>query len=121
MESQFDDQTQDLVTAEGYARLQSQHCSLTEQLKVANAAIGEAAGDNRDGHDNHAYEAALQEVALLSTRLHRLEKRMENVRVVEQPDAGSGVRIGHEVTVEIEGDIETYVIGGDGDRDGSRN
>jgi len=111
------------MTKEGYAKLVAKLKELEEQIREAGQAAGEAAGASCDWHDNPAYEQAQEEQRILSKQIQDLDLRIRNARFIEDISPAEQldtVALGSTVVVEIEGDEETYFIGGSPDSNPSK-
>ncbi|MBI5152432.1 GreA/GreB family elongation factor [Candidatus Peregrinibacteria bacterium] len=76
------------------------------------AAVGEAAGDNCDWHDNAPFDAARDTFELASADIRRLRADIHDAVIIEIREQAEKVAIGSAVTVLVDGkDEKTYVIG----------
>lgn len=100
-----------LVTKEGLASLQAELDDLinVQRPQVIRAiALAREEGDLRE---NAGYDAARHDQALIERRIAELEDRIRRAEVIDQGD-NSEVRLGSKVTIEIDGESETYTIVG---------
>jgi hypothetical protein len=74
----------DSITATGYKNLLATRDTLLERLREAGQAAGDAAGDNRDWHDNPGYDLAVAEMQIISSQLAEVERRIATATIVEQ-------------------------------------
>jgi transcription elongation factor GreA len=106
------------LTPEGRAKLEAEleylrkekRREITERI-VESKEIG-GFGDNADLDD------ARNEQALVETRIQNLERMLRTAQIIEGRPAGNGVvQIGSKVTVDADGDEETYFIVGSAEAD----
>lgn len=108
------------MTRDGHRKLLQRRDLLVRSLREAGERAGDAAGINRDWHDNAGYEQAVQEMGVLQTQLDDVEVQLGTAEIIELTVAAEVVEIGSRVTVEIEGSEESYLIGGEADSDPAR-
>jgi transcription elongation factor GreA len=101
------------VTEDGLRTLREeyQHLVKNERPRIARL-IGEARefGDLRE---NAAYDAAKHDQALIERRIRELEQTLKRVDLIDEKAKRNGVvSVGSTVTIEIDGEEETYTIVG---------
>ncbi len=100
------------LTVEGRTEIEAElvHLRTVRRLEIA-AAIGAAA---EDGYlsENAAYDHAKEEQALLEGRIATLEHHLRNAVLIEEPTSHEIVQLGAKVTIEEDGEEETYSIVG---------
>jgi transcription elongation factor GreA len=99
------------LTAEGRAQIEAkyQHLINVRRAEVA-AQIGAAAEDG-DLSENAAYDHAKDEQALLEGRIAQLEHFLRNAVLIEAQATGT-VQLGAVVTIDQDGEQDTYTIVG---------
>ncbi len=99
------------LTLEGRAEIEAElvHLRNVRRQEIA-AAIGAAAEDG-DLSENAAYDHAKEEQALLEGRIATLEHFLRNAVLIESSTHDT-VQLGARVTIEEEGEEETYTIVG---------
>jgi transcription elongation factor GreA len=69
-----------------------------------------------DLRENAAYDAAKHDQGIIEGRIRELDRMLKRVEIIDESEsdgnAGAEVRIGSTVTIEIDGDEETYTIVG---------
>ena len=100
------------LTAEGAARMRAELTELTERRRPEVVARIRAAKELGDLKENADYTAAREEQSFLEGRIQALEARLRDMVVAEVPVAGEGADIGSRVTVEIDGEVESYTLVG---------
>ena len=104
------------LTQQGFENLQKEYDEFTkirrpkaiERLKTARA-MG-------DLSENSEYSAAKEELAFVEGRIKEIEELMKNAEVIDAK-LTDGIEIGSEVTVEKDGNNETYYIVGEFEAD----
>jgi len=99
------------LTAEGRAQIEVEYAHLTTVRRAEIAAQIGAAADDGDLSENAAYDHAKEEQALLEGRIAALEHFRRNAVLITNPTAGL-VQLGASVTIEQDGDSDTYTIVG---------
>ena len=103
------------VTAEGLAALQAEYDDLVNNRRpdiIRTVALAREEGDLRE---NSGYHAARHDQTMIEGRIRQLEDMLKRVEVIDANAAaksGGLVRLGTTVTIEIDGDEETYTIVG---------
>ena len=101
------------VTREGLERLRAE---LEELRTVKMPQITEAVAEARshgDLRENAAYDAARHDQMMTQRRVDELEAMLRNAVIIDETAAPSGVvGLGSKVTVDFDGDEETYTIVG---------
>jgi transcription elongation factor GreA len=99
------------LTAEGRAQIEAEYQHLVHVRRAEVAAQIGAAAEDGDLSENAAYDHAKDEQALLEGRIALLERFLRNAVLIEAPVAGV-VQLGSEVTIEQDGDQDTYTVVG---------
>ncbi|MGH2387126.1 MAG: transcription elongation factor GreA [Chloroflexota bacterium] len=99
------------LTAEGRAQLEVEYAHLTTVRRAEIAAQIGAAADDGDLSENAAYDHAKEEQALLEGRIAALEHFRRNAVLITNHTGGL-VQLGACVTIEQDGDQDTYTIVG---------
>lgn len=100
-----------LVTKEGLASLQAE---LEDLISVQRPQVIRAialAREEGDLRENAGYDAARHDQALIERRISELEDRIRRAEVIDRGDKDE-VTLGSTVTIEIDGESETYTIVG---------
>jgi transcription elongation factor GreA len=108
------------VSAEGLARLQSEHDELVGTQRAAVIGRIKAAKELGDLKENADYSSAREEQSFLEGRIKAIEAVLRDATVIEAPvgDAAARVRVGSTVTVEEEdGTTSTFAIVGSTEAD----
>lgn len=109
------------MTRKGFAKLVAKRADLHQKLKDAGQRAGEAAGVNSDWHDNPAYEQSIIDMNVLARQIMEIDVQLRNAKIIDEQDREAEVvDVGNSVTVEIDGEIVTYFIGGGADSDPAR-
>jgi transcription elongation factor GreA len=101
------------MTAEGLQRLRDEHNRLTTVGRREMSQRIQAARELGDLRENAEYDTAKNDQGLMEARIRQLEDILRRAKVMEEPRAGASakaVRIGATVTVEFDGEDETYTI-----------
>jgi transcription elongation factor GreA len=97
------------MTAEGRAQIEAEYEHLIHVRRAEVAAqIGSAAGDG-DLSENAAYDHAKEEQAQVEGRIAALQRIRRNAVLIEPPASGV-VQLGSTVTIEADGQRDTYTI-----------
>ena len=99
------------LTAEGRAQMEAEYEHLITVRRVEVAAQIGAAADDGDLSENAAYDHAKEEQALLEGRIAALQHFRRNAVLITSPTAGL-VQLGSRVTINQDGDQDTYTIVG---------
>ncbi len=99
------------LTAEGRAQIEAEYQHLINVRRAEVAAQIGAAAEDGDLSENAAYDHAKDEQALLEGRIAQLEHFLRNAVLIEAP-AGGTVQLGAMVTIEQDGEQDTYTIVG---------
>jgi transcription elongation factor GreA len=101
------------VTKEGLERLRAE---LEELKTVKMPQITEAVAEARshgDLRENAGYEAARHDQMMMQRRIDELEGMLRNAEIIDEAAAPTGVvGLGSRVTVDFDGDEETYTVVG---------
>lgn len=102
------------VTREGYERLTAELQDLTEVRRPEIVAAVAEARSHGDLRENAAYDAARQDQAMIEKRIVELESMLRNAVVLEaDAKAVTGIiGVGSKVTVDFDGEEETYTLVG---------
>lgn len=104
-----------LVTKEGLEQLQAEYDELVNVKRPEIIRTVAEAREEGDLRENAGYHAARHDHSLIEGRIRDLEQMLKRAQVIEGEGASrdtSRVTIGSTVTVDIEGDEETYTIVG---------
>ncbi|HEY8312033.1 MAG TPA: transcription elongation factor GreA [Gemmatimonadaceae bacterium] len=99
------------LTAEGRAQIEAEYAHLVNVRRAEVAAQIGAAAEDGDLSENAAYDHAKDEQALLEGRIATLEHFLRNAVLIESPTNGL-VQLGSKVTIEQDGEEDTYTIVG---------
>jgi transcription elongation factor GreA len=101
------------ITREGLEALQREYEDLVKRRRPEIARIIQEAREHGDIRENAAYDAAKHDQGFIEGRIREIEELLKRVEVIEEDGADrSVVRIGSTVTIEIDGEEETYTIVG---------
>ena len=103
-------------TPEGYKRLQEEYEDLVKNKLTAAVIRLTKARSMGDLAENSEYHAAKEELAFSDGRVKEIEELMKNAEVID-PAQSEGISIGTEVTVEKNGELETFSIVGEFEAD----
>lgn len=98
------------LSSEAYEKLREELEQLRTEERPRIAGTIEEARAQGDIRENAAYDAAKEEQGQLEARIRQLEQLLRSARVGEPP-ATDTVAPGTVVTIEVEGDEETYLVG----------
>lgn len=104
-----------LVTKEGLEQLQAEYDELVNVKRPDIIRTVAAAREEGDLRENAGYHAARHDHSLIEGRIRDLEQMLKRAQIIDVAPASrdsSRVTIGSTVTIEIEGDEETYTIVG---------
>lgn len=103
------------VTPEGLKALQEEYNDLVNNERPRIVEVIAEARSHGDLRENAAYDAAKHDQGIIEGRIRELEQMLKRVELIEANSGAEGnpaVRIGSTVTIEIDGDEETYTIVG---------
>jgi transcription elongation factor GreA len=101
------------ITREGLEALQREYEDLVKRRRPEIARIIQEAREHGDIRENAAYDAAKHDQGFIEGRIREIEELLKRVEVIEEDgEDRSVVRIGSTVTIEIDGEEETYTIVG---------
>ncbi|MCX2727645.1 transcription elongation factor GreA [Thermomicrobium sp. 4228-Ro] len=102
------------ITREGLEALRQEYEYLVKHRRPEIARIIQEAREHGDIRENAAYDAAKHDQAFIEGRIREIEELLKRVELIEEPTDGdrSVVRVGSTVTIEIDGETETYAIVG---------
>lgn len=103
------------MTRRGFEALLARKADLQRRIEDASHVAGVAAGEGHDWHDNPGYDGAVAEVQRLGQQLAELTRRLQRARIIGEPINHEVVRMGHHVTVQVDGRVRQYQIGGTAD------
>ena len=101
------------MTAEGLQRLRDEHTQLTGPGRRAIEQRIKAARELGDLRENAEYDTAKNEQGLMEARIRQIEEILRRAEVMETPSGsatGQFVALGTTVTVDLDGEEETYTI-----------
>ena len=101
------------MTAEGLQRLRDEHTQLTGPGRRAIEQRIKAARELGDLRENAEYDTAKNEQGLMEARIRQIEEILRRAEVMEAPSGGATglfVALGTTVTVDLDGEEETYTI-----------
>jgi transcription elongation factor GreA len=98
------------LSQEAYDRLQAELDELKNEGRPRISKEIEEARAHGDLRENAEYHAAKDEQGKMEARIRQLEHLLRGARIGE-PDDTDQVRPGLVVTIEIDGDEETYLVG----------
>jgi len=100
------------LTPDGRAQLEAELAYLVNVRRQEIAAQIGAAAEDGDLSENAAYDHAKEEQALLEGRIAKLEHSLRNAVIIESATANGIVQLGSTVTIQDEGEQDTYTIVG---------
>jgi transcription elongation factor GreA len=100
------------VTPDGLEALKAEYDDLVNNRRPEIIRTIAAAREEGDLRENAGYHAARHDQTLIEGRIRQLEQMLKRVQVIDSAGAGGVVRLGSKVTIEIDGDKETYTIVG---------
>jgi transcription elongation factor GreA len=104
------------VTKEGLKALQEERDHLVNHERPRIVEVIAEARSHGDLRENAAYDAAKHDQGIIEGRIRELERMLKRVELIDEEktgeNAGSVVRIGSTVTIEVDGEEETYTIVG---------
>lgn len=105
------------LTKEWYdAMIEELHRLKNEELPAALQRLKDAIGQ-WDISENSEYDIAISEKEILESRIREIEEIMSNVEIIEWKQWGNDIRYGSKVTIEREGQKQTFTIVGTGEVD----
>ncbi len=101
------------ITAEGLAALKAEYDELVNVRRPAIIKAVAQAREEGDLRENGGYHAAKHDQGFIEGRIRDIESMLKRVEVIDTaPASGGKVQLGSTVTIEIDGDKETYTIVG---------
>jgi transcription elongation factor GreA len=104
------------VTKQGLKTLQEEYDHLVNHERPRIVEVIAEARSHGDLRENAAYDAAKHDQGIIEGRIRELERMLKRVEIIDESESngnpGAEVRIGSTVTIEIDGDEETYTIVG---------
>lgn len=103
------------ITQEGLRTLQEEYDELVNERRPAIVRAIAQAREEGDLRENAGYDAAKHDQGLIEARIREIEATLRRIEVIDKNGGssdGSVVRVGSTVTIEIEGEEETYTIVG---------
>jgi transcription elongation factor GreA len=98
------------LSQEAYDRLQAEFEHLTTVGRESISKEIEEARAHGDLRENAEYHAAKDEQGKMEARIRQLEQLLRNAKI-GQPETTDEVRPGLVVTLDLDGDQETYLVG----------
>ncbi len=99
------------LTQEAFDRLKAELETLSGEGRSEIAKRIEAAREEGDLKENGGYHAAKEEQGKMEARIRQITQLLEHSRVGETPKDDGIVEPGMLVTVEMFGDVETFLLG----------
>ena len=99
------------MTAEGLERLKSELDNLVTVRRPAIIKAIAAAREEGDLRENAGYDAARHDQAMTERRIREIEDRIRRAVIID-PTKATSVQVGTTVTIDIDGEEETYTIVG---------
>lgn len=110
-----------ITTPSGYAALEKELAALWAKRRIVNDALAAAAAEG-DRSENAEYIYRKKEQASIDRRIRYLQKRMPDLKIVDQVGRRDQVFFSAIVTLEKEDETEvTYTIVGPDETDAKRN
>ncbi len=101
------------VTKEGLEQLKAEYDELVNVRRPAIIKAIASAREEGDLRENAGYHAARHDQSMIEGRIRQLEQMLKRAEVIETEQARTDiVRLGSTVTIDIDGDKETYTIVG---------
>lgn len=100
-----------VLTVEGLEKIKNELAELKNRRKEVIARI-QTAKEFGDLSENAEYDDARNEQSFVEGRIQELQDMIKQAKVVSKTAGGSIVSLGSKVTVECEGDKETYELVG---------
>ncbi len=101
------------MTAEGLQRLRDEHTQLIGPGRRTIEQRIKAARELGDLRENAEYDTAKNDQGLMEARIRQIEEILRRAEVMEAPSGGATglfVALGTTVTVDLDGEEETYTI-----------
>ena len=101
------------MTADGLQRLRDEHTQLTGPGRRTIEQRIKAARELGDLRENAEYDTAKNDQGLMEARIRQIEEILRRAEVMEAPSGGATglfVALGTTVTVDLDGEEETYTI-----------
>ena len=108
------------VTAEGLAEAKEELVDLKKNKRPDIADRIQRAREFGDLAENSEYDAALEEQALVERRIAELEEMLKAAKVITQVPKSDFVVIGSTVVIEMEGEVDEFMIVGSVEADPSK-
>lgn len=107
-------QERTIVTSDGLEQLKAEYDELVSIKRPEIIRAIAAAREEGDLRENGGYHAARHDQSLIEGRIRQLEQMLKRVEIIDENAASnaSTVRLGSTVTIDIDGDEETYTIVG---------
>lgn len=103
------------VTEEGLESLKAEYDELVNVRRPEIVRTVAAAREEGDLRENAGYHAAKHDQGMIEGRIRELESMLRRIEIIDTDAAAastSSVRLGSTVTIDVEGDKETYTIVG---------
>jgi transcription elongation factor GreA len=101
------------MTAEGLQKLREEHTELIGTGRREMSKRIQAARELGDLRENAEYDTAKNDQGLMEARIRQIEEVLKRAVVMDTPETHGAVRavaIGTTVTIEMDGDEETFTI-----------
>src|SRR3989339_984378 len=105
------------LTQKGFDDLKIEHEDLLKNKKPKAIERLSKARSMGDLSENSEYTAAKEELAFVEGRVREIEEILDNANIVENNQAGDQVQVGSSVTVEVNGNTESFQIVGEFEAD----
>ena len=105
------------LTQKGFDDLKTEHEDLLKNKKPKAIERLSKARSMGDLSENSEYTAAKEELAFVEGRVREIEEILDNANVVENNQAGDQVQVGSSITVEVNGNAESFQIVGEFEAD----
>ncbi|MBA2756830.1 MAG: transcription elongation factor GreA [Chloroflexi bacterium] len=105
------------MTAEGVTRLQSELDGLIGTQRPQVIARIRAAKELGDLKENADYTSAREEQSFLEGRIQAIEAQLRTAVIADAPPPGSRADLGSVLTVEVDGETDTYTLVGSAEAD----
>ena len=103
------------ITPEGLEALRREYDDLVNRRRPEISRIIQEAREHGDIRENAAYDAAKHDQGFIEGRIREIEEILKRVELIQDSGSGadtSAVRLGSTVTIELDGEEETYTIVG---------
>ncbi|MBI2327708.1 transcription elongation factor GreA [Candidatus Curtissbacteria bacterium] len=101
-----------ILTQEGLAEIKQEYDDLVQNKRPQIAQRIQRAREFGDLAENSEYDAAKEEQTLIETRITDLEKVLHKAQIIEPAKQTDFVIIGSTVVVEMDGEVDEFMIVG---------